>query len=526
VIGFAVSWFYYYCFGTYLRQPYPKNTFLFQPGAAFSDFVNSAIHVHERNPYFVRSIAPSNYYPFGNVHSWIFTALLPLRISHFFYLAVFVSGMVLFCRHYLRTNDKMDFTRNVFAFAFLSYPFLFTIDRSNFESFLFLYLALFILFFSQKRYLLSSVFLAIPIAMKAYPVVFLLLFASEKRYKEIMYCVFTVIFLTFGGLLFQKGGYVANLNFMLSGFSSVNYITNQENIVQRSMCLFTLVKMVLIWSGLIKSVTVASLVMPYYAIMAVAGILIALFVVFIEGEFWKKVALLTFACLLFPHISADYKLIHIFIPLFLFLNTVGQFRHEKYFAWLFGLLLIPKSYYYFDSIVSDSSTHDISMAVPVNIIVLTVMTVWLLGDGLGGLRAKLPLNDFKRILAEHLASAKPYTIHLVILGMIGGGLILYTKVGMKEYKEESKNLVLSQELCDQRKYVQALAVCEKLVAENHGNADVYYIMSSAKIGLQQWQDAARAAEMALTQAPDYTAAWQNLNTARTALNGGGTGKPH
>jgi hypothetical protein len=524
VIGFAVSWVYCYYFGIYLHQPYPKNTFLFQPNAAFSDFVNSAIHVRERNPYFVRSIAPSNYYPFGNIHSWIFTALLPLRTSHLFYLAAFGTGMVLLCRHYLRTDDKVDFTRNVFVFAFLSYPFLFTVDRSNFEAFLFLYLALFILFFSQKRYLLSSLFLAIPIAMKAYPVVFLLLFASEKRYREMIWCVFAVIFLTFGGLVFQKGGYIANLNFMLSGFSSVNYITNQENIVQRSMSLFTMVKMLLIWSGLINSVRVASLVLPYYAIMAFLGGLISIFVVFIQGDLWKKVALLTFACLLFPHVSADYKLIHLFIPLFLFINADAPSRHDKLFAWLFGLLLIPKGFYYFDSIVSDSSTHDISIAVPVNISVLALMTVWLLAAGLDNLRVKLPLKDFKRYLAEHVASLKPYTVHLAVLGIIGVGLLLYTKVGMKEYKQASRNLALSQTLCDEGKYAEALAMCEQLIAGNHTNADVYYVISSAKIGLKQWQDAARAAELALGLAPDYTAAWQNLNTARAALNPGGAGK--
>ena len=73
-------------------------------------------------------------------------------------------------------------------------------------------------------------------------------------------------------------------------------------------------------------------------------------------------------------------------------------------------------------------------------------------------------------------------------------------------------------LCSERKYAEALAACDKLIAANHGNADVYYVISSAKIGQQQWIDAARAAEQALSLAPDYREAAKNFYIARQALN--------
>ena len=58
----------------------------------------------------------------------------------------------------------------------------------------------------------------------------------------------------------------------------------------------------------------------YIKIAVVLGLFIAAYVVLVEKEFWKKVAILVVAMLLLPHVSADYKLIHIFLPLFLFIN--------------------------------------------------------------------------------------------------------------------------------------------------------------------------------------------------------------
>jgi len=40
--------------------------------------------------------------------------------------------------------------------------------------------------------------------------------------------------------------------------------------------------------------------------------------VFVEKQFWKKTALAICALNLFPLVSGDYKLLHIFIPMFLF----------------------------------------------------------------------------------------------------------------------------------------------------------------------------------------------------------------
>ena len=524
LVGFALSWFYYYYKGTCLRLPYPNNTFLFVPGTDFGDFYNAVVGLIGYNPYLTKAGIPGNYFPFANFQTWLFT-LLPFNAALYLFLGIFIAGMLLLCGYFLKTKNRVDSLRNIFVLAFLSYPFLFCVDRSNFECLLFVHLVLFLIFYFKRRYLLSSIFLSFAIAMKFYPVVFLLLFIADKRYKEALYSLFLVVIVSAVCLLPTQGGLVANLNYVMSGFSngmtppgSIDFVADSNNLVQRGMSLFTLLKMLCIWSGRMDSIEFHAYVLPYYAVMCASGALVALYVIFVESELWKKVALLTLAMLLFPHMSADYKLIHLFLPLCLYVHAESRFKYDRLFIWLFGLLLIPKSYYYFQSIASDSSNNDISIAVPINIAMLSLMLALLLGEGLGRLRGRPWLAQSKARLLEHLGLARGYALPLAALALIGCGMLYYAAFGMRDYKAFCRKVRTCADLCTHGKYDESLAACDKLVAANEATADVYYIASSARIALGQYDEAMRAAEKALALAPDYRMAAQNLDRARAALN--------
>ena len=45
--------------------------------------------------------------------------------------------------------------------------------------------------------------------------------------------------------------------------------------------------------------------------------------------------------------SGGYKLLHLFIPLWLFINDKNISRYDLFYVISFGLLLIPKDYLYF-----------------------------------------------------------------------------------------------------------------------------------------------------------------------------------
>ena len=52
----------------------------------------------------------------------------------------------------------------------------------------------------------------------------------------------------------------------------------------------------------------------YTKIAAALFLPMSAYVFFLEKELWKKVAILAIAMLLLPQVSAEYKLVHMFIP--------------------------------------------------------------------------------------------------------------------------------------------------------------------------------------------------------------------
>jgi hypothetical protein len=104
--------------------------------------------------------------------------------------------------------------------------------------------------------------------------------------------------------------------------------------------------------------------------------------------------------LVLPQLSGDYKLIHLFIPLFLFFNAQKSSRLDWLYALMFGLLLIPKDYYWFGKVISDNGTHDISISMIINIIILVGMFLLIMGTGL----EKWYKNEWRSRLQSRSAS--------------------------------------------------------------------------------------------------------------------------
>jgi hypothetical protein len=115
--------------------------------------------------------------------------------------------------------------------------------------------------------------------------------------------------------------------------------------------LFGVFRLVLWFLDISKDVT---FLLTIYTI-GILGIfaIIALYLIFIEKCFWKKVAILTCAMNIFPFSSSDYKLIHLMIPLFLFINSKEQnHEYDVLYTILFGLLMIPKNYRIISNVVN------------------------------------------------------------------------------------------------------------------------------------------------------------------------------
>ena len=385
LIGFGFGVAYHYYFGTYWQQPYPQNTFLFVPSKHFSDFYDVVRDGHTLSPYLEYKSAQ---YPFLAMLGYLFS-LIPA--AYIVYALLIIIFFLLLSVTHLWVDNWLTSATPVFILTFLSYPILITIDRGNFESLVFIFLLSFMYFFTKERYFTSALFLSFAISMKLYPAILLVLFIPEKRVRELLICVVSTVAITLASLLCFRGGLLPNLAFLLHGSNiGANPLFSQftslsSNMVQRGVSLFTFIKILSYSVGLFQGVK-SSLFLTCYLIFAGAlGILIVLSVVFIEKEIWKRVALLIFAMLLLPHISADYKLLHLFIPIYLLINSKHLSRFDILYLVAFALLLIPKDYYYFPNMVSDAApghVHDVSISTFLNILIMVIITLAILINGL------------------------------------------------------------------------------------------------------------------------------------------------
>jgi hypothetical protein len=387
IIGFSFSLIYHYAQGIYLNNPYPANTFLFAPKFHFTDFWDITSESINLNPYLGEK---SGQYPFMILIGKVF-GLLPESNSVLLFLLIGIAGFAYFAKKYLSNGPWYSQATSVFVICFLSYPFLFTIDRGNFELLLFLLLLVFLYLFEKKKYLWSTIPLAMAIAIKVYPAILLFLFIPEKKWKEFFISIGFSIALTLGSLCLFQDGFSQNVlylfhlsNFSNNGFFELFTSIEPGAVVQRGVTVVSLIKIVLgnasiaptqFWIDHFKII--------YIVCAAIIGIGIIIFVVFKQKVFWKRVAVLIFLMLLLPPISGDYKLIHLFLPLFLFCNEEKNSKLDNLYVLFFAILLIPKDYYFYPKLSSDATinyvyVHDISIAIPINIVVLMIFAVILL----------------------------------------------------------------------------------------------------------------------------------------------------
>jgi len=319
---------------------FPNNPFLFIPQDRFNDFFN----VLKWNQYLPADPSPNRaYFPFTYIIINIFSLIQPKTFSLFLFLISFFIFFVIFSLKNVGTENKVVDFKNVLIFSCLSYPVLFLVDRANFESFVFIFLSLFIYFYQNKKLLISAVFLSLAISMKLFPAVFLILFVSDKKYKEAVYAVIFTVIVSIISLLFLSGSFIDNIQRMLLNMKLFNLVYVIRGLgFDYGHSLFSVFKIFDYWFNV--NITIEELLRPYFVFVLVFFALLAAYVVFFEKEFWKKVTILITTMCLLPYASNNYKLIHFFIPLYLYINTDRKEKIDILYVILFSLLLMPKNF--------------------------------------------------------------------------------------------------------------------------------------------------------------------------------------
>jgi len=356
----------------------PKNTFLFTPGNIFSDFTSP-----------VKAPDVITYSFFTTIIKRIFF-LIGTEISLMLFI---LSSLVFFTLINLKEigDKKLDKSTviNIVIFSLLSYPLLFTVNRGNMEIFVFFLLYLFASYLSKKKFLTSAFFLSLAISMKLFPVVFLVVFLSFKKFRVFFFaCLSTLLInlISYVTIFFQSSNIIKKM--MSEYFASYTgsymkayAIDNRGLDFGHSLYgllklrIFSFYKSTSITDVTLREVT--SLFKLYSFIEIGLFAFLSSYVVFIEKELWKKITLLVIAMNLLPYISADYKLINFFVPLYLFLNKKEKSKTDLIYVILFSLLLVPKNYY-----TTLLNLPDISLAVFLNPILMILLMVLIIFEGL------------------------------------------------------------------------------------------------------------------------------------------------
>jgi len=348
--GTLFAFFYHYALGNYLILKPPHNSFLVDARYKFGDFVDVFLLARNLNPYDVGN-GWGGYFPLSYFIVYPFT-FLAKNLAFGCFLVLVVTGYLILTVKLLQL-DKFSFENMMFVAiaALFSYPLLFCLDRGNIEIVVFLFLGTFAYFFEKERYLLSSFFLALATAMKLYPGIFALLFLSKKKYKEFALTLLLAGAISLMGFSIVQGDPTGNFLNWLRAIASYDKIMVAEGSGWAfSTSFFTAIKAsehaFLNGKDLIKGLSTALNALSVFAI--------CIYVLRVKDALWKKLALLTIAITLCLKISPDYRLIHFYIPLYLFLNEKKESSADFSYLLILSLLFIPKNYLYFYGRVSSS----------------------------------------------------------------------------------------------------------------------------------------------------------------------------
>lgn len=341
LVGFLIALIFHYFCANILQLGDPFNTFLLYPKWFIADIKNITDASLYLKP-FSKPDSMVNYFPL----TYFFLFPFALLKNYFIEYAIFLSVFLCFFSYQNYKNfsckgfSKLQIFQNIFILTFMTYPFLYLLERGNLDMLLIILLTFSIYAFFNKKYLKSSILLAIINSIKPFCLPFLLLFIYEKRWKELIINISITTLLVIGGFLFLHDNFLTQI----AGFKTNLALYEQEFLYHplngTSTCssLFQSLKLIYYHVGIIAT----PFLVKIYGFILFLGTLFTTYFAWKEAVFWKKIALLTLYMSVFPYIIFDYKLIFLFIPLWFFVNSEEKSRFDLIYTIFFGLLLIPK----------------------------------------------------------------------------------------------------------------------------------------------------------------------------------------
>ncbi|WP_341915036.1 glycosyltransferase 87 family protein [Polaromonas sp. YR568] len=287
----------------------------------------------------------SNYFPFAalflGLFGWMGQGNSYRAVAFYLLFASIIAFWVSW--RFLRANCGSASILYTFVIFMMSYPFLFTIHTANLEILVYIFTALFFLFYTTDRPLTAVAFLAAAISMKAYPAIFVVLFLTNKSYRYILYTAAWTLVMSLLPFMFWPTTLDLYLDGLIKGMAYYNSVM-VESTSGISFGHSILNSFRTIW----PDVQTKPFMPIYYIVSGMSLLSLTGYAIVSAMEFWKKIAVLCIALCLLTPTSTDYKLLFFFIPCFYFITNYKTAKTDVLYTILFGLLFISKGYLYFN----------------------------------------------------------------------------------------------------------------------------------------------------------------------------------
>jgi hypothetical protein len=180
----------------------------------FGDYLLPRWQSNLSSPWFITDTANgprNNYLPFTMAVFWLFSAI---AYWESFVLFMMIGTIALLSSIWFSMSGEQPVTRGqlIVSSVILTSPFISLMDRGNIQILLtaLVVVAFFLYINNQKSW--GALALGLAIALKGYPIVFLVVWLRERRWKDCLISLSTAAFTTVLPLLFYDGGILRNLS--------------------------------------------------------------------------------------------------------------------------------------------------------------------------------------------------------------------------------------------------------------------------------------------------------------------------
>lgn len=347
---------------------FPWNTFLFLPGDRFNDWHNSIAAAATLDPYFAPTKAVSAYFPFAYLLMQG-VAGYPRNLATLIYLGISCGLLVLavsLSAQLLRDSaakavDLSTLRARPWLLLTLvclaSYPVLFALDRGNLDIWIGCLCAIYVSCLRTRYVGLGLASLAIAVALKGYPIVFLGLSLAERRYRDLLLTPLIAIALSAIGLASLQGDMLHNLQGFIAGLAKYRqlYVLG-DNSLFASADPYNALRTLKVFAGLPRSELAdwsPHLLKFYEPLALVIAAAAGLCATFVRMPYWRRVMIIGLVAILFPNVANDYKLAVLLPGLFALLfsdEPSAEGKNASAILLVTALLMIPKSYCFYRGI--------------------------------------------------------------------------------------------------------------------------------------------------------------------------------